>query len=84
MINKPVMVCSATIGPYQGRFLRRLASYVLNKTDIITLREEYSQNYLSTLGVTKPRIYLSADLAFLLEPADSGRILTILESENIR
>ena len=83
MTGKPVVVCSATIGPYHGRFLRRLASYVLNKVDIITLREEYSQNYLSTLGVTKPRIYLSADLAFLLEPADSGRILTILESENI-
>ena len=82
MTEKPVMVCSATIGPYQGRFLRYLASYVLNKVDIITLREEYSQKYLSTLGVTKPRIYLSADLAFLLEPADSGRILTILESEN--
>ena len=83
MTGKPVMVCSATIGPYQGRFLRRLASYVLNRADIITLREEYSQNYLSTLGVTKPRIYLSADLAFLLKPADTKSILTILESMNI-
>lgn len=83
MTGKPVMVCSATIGPYQGRFLRRLASHVLNRADIITLREEYSQNYLSTLGVTKPRIYLSADLAFLLKPADTKSILTILESMNI-
>ena len=83
MTGKPVMVCSATIGPYQGRFLRRLASYVLNRADIITLREEYSQNYLSTLGVTKPRIYLSADLAFLLKPADTKSISAILESMNI-
>ena len=83
MTGKPVMVCSATIGPYQGRFLKRLASYVLNRADIITLREKYSQNYLSTLGVTKPRIYLSADLAFLLKPADTKSILTILESMNI-
>lgn len=83
MTGKKVMVCSATIGPYQGRFLRRFAKYVLNKVDIITLREEYSQNYLSTLGVTKPRIYLSADLAFLLKPADTDRLLAILESENI-
>ncbi|MGB8217137.1 MAG: polysaccharide pyruvyl transferase family protein [Candidatus Methanoperedens sp.] len=83
MTGKPVMVCSATIGPYKGRFLRYLASYVLNKVDIITLREEYSQNYLSTLGVTKPRIYLSADLAFLLKPADTERILAILGSMDI-
>lgn len=83
MTGKPVMVCSATIGPYQGRFLKRLASYVLNRADIITLREKYSQNYLSTLGVTKPRIYLSADLAFLLKPADTKSISAILESMNI-
>lgn len=83
MCGKPVTVCSATIGPYRSRFLRRLAKYVLNKVDIITLREEYSQNYLSTLGVTKPRIYLSADLAFLLKPTDTERVLTILESMNI-
>jgi polysaccharide pyruvyl transferase WcaK-like protein len=81
--GKPVMVCSATIGPYQSRFLRHLANYVLNKVDIITLREEYSHNYLSLLGVNKPRVYLSADLAFLLEPADTERILTILESSNL-
>lgn len=87
MSGKPVIVCSATIGPYKGRFfgrfLRSLASYVLNKVDIITLREEFSQNYLQVLGVNKPRIYLSADLAFLLEPDDAEKILTILESIDI-
>lgn len=83
MTGKSVMVCSATIGPYKSRFLTRLASYVLNKVDMITLREEYSQNYLQVLGINKPRVYLSADLAFLLEPANSERISTILESSNL-
>ena len=83
MTGKPVMVCSATIGPYKGRFLRSFASYVLNKVDIITLREEFSQNYLQVLGVNKPSVYLSADLAFLLEPDSDETISTILESINI-
>ena len=87
MTRRPVIVCSATIGPYNGRFsgrfLRSLANYVLNKVDIITLREEFSQNYLQVLGVNKPRVYLSTDLAFLLEPADVNKISIILESINI-
>lgn len=83
MTGKPVMVCSATIGPYRSGILRRLAKYVLDKVDIITLREKYSQNYLQMLVVNEPRVYLSADLAFLLEPADAERISTILESVNI-
>jgi len=87
MTGKPVIVCSATIGPHSGRFwgrvLRRLASYVLNKVDIITLREEFSQNYLQVLGVNKPRVYLGTDLAFLLEPANTNKISRILDSVNI-
>lgn len=81
--GEPVIVCSATIGPYRSRALKRLAKYVLNKVDIITVREKYSQNYLKLLGINKPRIHLNADLAFLLEPADARRISTLLQSVNI-
>jgi len=80
MSGKPVVVCSATIGPYKSRLLRFLARYVLNKVNIVTLREECSQDYLQILGVNKPRIYTTADLAFLLEPAD---IQMVLEREGI-
>jgi polysaccharide pyruvyl transferase WcaK-like protein len=83
MTRKPVIVCSATIGPYQNKFLRRVAKHVLNKVKIITLREEYSRGYLQNLGVDKPDIYLSADLAFLMEPLSTGKISQILESMNI-
>ena len=81
--KKPVIVCSATIGPYQNKFSRRVAKHVLNKVKIITLREEYSRGYLQNLGVDKPDIYLSADLAFLLEPPNTEKIPMILENINI-
>ena len=83
MTKKPVIVCSATIGPYKNKFLRRVAKHVLNKVNIITLREEYSQDYLQSLGVDKPDIYLSADLAFLMEPPNKEKIPLMLESMNI-
>lgn len=83
MTKKPVIVCSATIGPYQNKFLRRVAKHILNKVNIITLREEYSQDYLQNLGVDKPDIYLSADLAFLMEPPNKEKIPLMLENMNI-
>ena len=79
MARIPVIVCSATIGPYQSKFLRRVAKHVLNKVNIITLREEYSRDYLQNLGVDKPDIYLSADLAFLMEPPNKEKIPQMLE-----
>ena len=83
MTRKPVIVCSATVGPYNGRILKCLAKRTLNKVDVITLREKCSQDYLELLGVNKPRIYLSADLAFLMEPANTERISIISESLNL-
>lgn len=83
MTKKPVMICSATIGPYQNKFSRRVAKHVLNKVNIITLREDYSRDYLQNLGVDKPDIYLSADLAFLMEPPNKEKIPLMLESMNI-
>jgi len=79
----PVMICSATVGPYYNRFLREFARIVLNKTNIITLREEYSQRYLSNIGVNRPYIELSADLAFLMEPPKTDKLNDILKDLSI-
>jgi len=81
MSGKPVFVCSATIGPYHNIILRRFATYVLQKVDIITLREKDSQDYLQLLGVNKPLIYLSADLAFLLEAINNKDAMAILSNK---
>lgn len=77
--DKPVIVCSATIGPYENSFLRYIARRVLNEVDLITLREHYSKDYLSHIGVDKPEKVLTADLAFLLEPPDMSEIPSILD-----
>lgn len=79
----PVMICSATVGPYYNRFLRDFARHILNKTNIITLREEYSQIYLSNIGVNRSHIELSADLAFLMEPPNTDKLKDILKNLDI-
>ncbi len=77
--DKPVIVCSATVGPYENKLLRNVARRVLNEVDLITLREHYSQDYLSHSGIDKPQIVLTADLAFLLESPDMSEIPAILD-----
>jgi len=77
--DKPVVVSSATIGPYDNRILRQAAKWILNKSDLITLREEYSLGYLHNIGVDKPKIWLTADLAFLMEPPNTKRVISRLK-----
>jgi polysaccharide pyruvyl transferase WcaK-like protein len=65
--RKKIVICSATIGPYNHSVLEFLAKRILNNVDLITLREEFSRDYLKTIGITRPKIQLTADFAFLME-----------------
>lgn len=69
-----VMFFSQGIGPVTstwGKFLmRRLA----NLADFVTVRDEFSKDYLHKLGVTRPETVVTADIVFALEldPDDSA------------
>jgi len=81
--GKPIVVWAASIGSFDNRLTRFLARFTLNRVDMITAREEVTREYLETLGVSKPRIYVTADHAFLMEPAPSERISEVLAKEGI-
>ena len=66
-IKRPLIVCSATIGPYSG-LINFLANHFLNKVDLITFRERYSLKYIEKLKINKPHKVLTGDLAFLMNP----------------
>ncbi len=66
--GKPVIVSPCTIGEFKKPFMRTIARFVLNRVDIIMVREEISRRNLENLGVSKPKIVLGADLAFLFKP----------------
>lgn len=83
MYDRPVMICSATIGPYHNRLLRNFAKFILEKTDIITLREAFSERYLKEIGVRKPLIKLTADLAFLMESPKTEKSQNLLFMQGI-
>jgi polysaccharide pyruvyl transferase CsaB len=77
LFGKKIMLYSNGIGPLREEH-REMTKKVLNKADIITLRDPASKAELEMLGVDKPRIILTADPAFDLEcrrPQEGAEIL---------
>ena len=70
-----VMMYGCGIGPVTGSGSRRTTARVLDRcVDEITLREDLSRQDLAAMGVTKPRITVTADPALLLRPASAGAV----------
>ncbi len=61
------MLYANGIGPIVKKRNRYLAGKILNKADIITLRDDKSDIELKSLGVTKPRVVITADPAFTID-----------------
>jgi polysaccharide pyruvyl transferase CsaB len=56
-----VMLYANGIGPINKKRNRKLAKEVLNKVDVITLREEDSQDTLNELGIINPKTAVTCD-----------------------
>ncbi len=68
ILGKPVMCYSQSMGPIENHLIRQMTRFFLNRMKIISVREENSLAFLRELDVNKPKIRLTADAAFLLEP----------------
>jgi len=64
IFRKPVMIYGMSIGPFRIRWRNVLRKYLLNKVEVITLRDPISREYLEELRLTKPIIQVTADSAF--------------------
>ena len=65
------MLYANGIGPVIRRENRLLATKILNKVDLITLRDDNSDQELKKLGVTKPEIKITADPVFTMDNDES-------------
>ncbi len=79
MLKKRVVLLAQSIGPIRKRVNRSVTRWVLEKTNLITVRDEHSARELATLGVSRVPVALTADLALLLEPAPSKREEELVE-----
>ncbi len=61
------MLYANGIGPIIKKSDRKLSKLILNKVDVITLRDDKSDEELKSLGVTKPKVVITADPAFTID-----------------
>lgn len=79
MLRRPFVICAQSIGPFT--LTRALAKFILNRAAFITTRDQISFDYLQTMGIHPALSKKTADMAFLLRPADSDEALGLLEEE---
>lgn len=78
-----VMIYANGIGPLKRETNRRLTTSIVNRVDVVTLREELSLIELKNLGINKPKVIVTADPALTIEPCSKERIDRMLLSEGI-
>ncbi len=88
-LGKKVYLCAQSIEPFTNKIVKNLTKFVLNHLDLITVRESNSFDVLKSIDI-KTKVFLTADLAFLLDspPNESGKLLVkecgIPQNNNLR
>ncbi|MFC4769987.1 polysaccharide pyruvyl transferase CsaB [Effusibacillus consociatus] len=80
MLGKPVVFYAQGVGPINSPISKRLIRNIVNKVDLITVRDDKSYDDLKRFGVLKPPIYVTADPALAIDTTlfskdDGARIL---------
>ena len=83
MIGKPVIGFGQGIGPLNSELGKKLTKIIVNRIDLITVRDQYSKNLLKDIGVDNTPIYALADPAVALKNGFKEKLSEILKKENI-
>ena len=75
LFRVPVMIYAQGVGPINNRLNKLLIKWILNKIDIITVRDNPSKELLKSMGVLKPSIWVSSDACFLLKKKSINHII---------
>lgn len=76
--QKKVMILGQGIGPLRRWISRQAASYVLNLSDVISVRDAQSAELLGKIGVRKPDVTVTADPTLLLKPCSMDEVRALL------
>ncbi|WP_126428024.1 polysaccharide pyruvyl transferase CsaB [Brevibacillus marinus] len=70
LLGKPVVFYAQGFGPILRRTSRFLIKQVVNRVDVITVRDFESGEDFKACGVTKAPVYVTADPALTIHPTD--------------
>ena len=81
--GRKVMVYANGVGPIDGRINRFLTKKILEKVDLITLRDQESRDFVESLKISNKNIHVTSDPVFSLSPIAREEALEILRHEGI-
>jgi len=75
IFSVPIIIYAQGIGPINKQINRKLVKWILNKVDLITVRDSASKELLENLGIINSSIYVNSDAAFLLKKRQVADII---------
>lgn len=82
--GKKVVIFSQGFGPVNGFFAKQIARHILNKVNLIMLRDQNSFDQIIQMGIKQPPVCLTADIALTLDLPDKNAGQEVLKSLNIK
>lgn len=64
--NKTV-ICAESLGPFNSKVTGFITRLIIDRLDLITIREVFTAEYLDKIGLSRANVILTGDPAFLLE-----------------
>ncbi|MBR4643007.1 MAG: polysaccharide pyruvyl transferase CsaB [Selenomonadaceae bacterium] len=82
--GKKVMLYAQGIGPVRGFLAHKFMNLIVNRVDLITVRDRGSLEELARLKITRPKIFCTADpvLAIKPVPLEFGKKILVRHSTN--
>ncbi len=68
IFRRKVMLYAQGIGPIRGALAHWLMNFIVNRVDLITVRDKGSLEELRRLNITKPKIFCTADPVLAIKP----------------
>ena len=79
-----VMLYAQGIGPIRGGLAKWLMNFIVNRVDLITVRDHGSLEELQRLKITRPKIFCTADPVLAIKPVSLDAGEKILASHGIK
>lgn len=83
IFGRKVMLYAQGIGPIRGVFAHKLMNLIVNRVNLITVRDRGSLEELSRLKITRPKIFCTADPVLAIKPVSLDRGEKILSHHSI-
>lgn len=68
IFGRKVMLYAQGIGPIRGTLAHKLMNLIVNRVDLITVRDRGSLEELERLNITRPKIFCTADPVLAIKP----------------